>query len=84
VLANEVTVTQQDGHLLLAFAGTRQTFGRGHAHDGEPAFKLLLDRDTAYRLLGMMGQRARGAGLIQETAAAWLFDMAPAAPTWVH
>jgi hypothetical protein len=84
VLVNEVTVEQQDGHLLLAFAGTRQTFGRGIAHDGEPAFKLLLDRETAYRVLGMIGARARSAGLISESAAAWLFKMTPAAPTWVH
>ena len=84
VLVNEVTVAPQDGHLLLAFAGTRQTFGRGIAHDGEPAFKLLLDRETAYRVLGMLGERARSAGLISQTAAAWLFEMTPAAPTWVH
>jgi hypothetical protein len=84
VLVNEVTVEQQGGHLRLAFAGTRQTFGRGVAHDGEPAFTLLLDRDTAYRVLGMMGERARGAGLISQSAAAWLFEMTPAAPTWVH
>ncbi|MBK1696390.1 hypothetical protein [Rhodovibrio salinarum] len=84
VLVNEVTVVPQDGHLLLAFAGTRQTFGRGVVRDGEPAFKLLLDREAAYRVLGMMGERARSAGLIQQTAAAWLFEMAPAAPTWVH
>jgi hypothetical protein len=84
VLVNEVTVAPQDGHLLLAFAGTRQSFGRSLAHDGEPAFKLLLDRDTAYRLLALIGERARGVGLIQQTPAAWLFEMTPAAPTWVH
>jgi hypothetical protein len=84
VLVNDVRVEQQDGHLLLAFAGTRQTFGRGIAHDGEPAFKLLLDRETAYRVLSMMGARARSAGLISQSAAAWLFEMTPASPTWVH
>jgi hypothetical protein len=84
VLVNEVTVEQQDGHLLLAFAGTPQTFGRDVAQDGEPAFKLLLDRETAYRVLGIMGEQARHAGLISQTAAAWLFDMTPAASAWVH
>jgi hypothetical protein len=84
VLVNELTVEQQDGHLLLAFAGTRQTFSRGVAHDGEPAFQLVLDRETAYRVLAMMGERGRSAGLISQSAAAWLFEMTPAAPTWVH
>jgi hypothetical protein len=84
VLVDTVTVDQQDGHLLLAFAGTRQTFGRGLAHAGEPGFKLLLDRETGYRVLGQMTAQARDAGLVKQTAAAWLFDMTPAAPAWVH
>ena len=84
VLVNQVTVEQQHDHLLLAFAGTRQTFGQAIVHGGEPAFKLLLDRETAYRVLGLMGARARSGGLIGQNAAAWLFEMTPAAPTWVH
>jgi len=84
VLVNEVTVEPRDGDLLLAFAGTPQTFGRAPADAGAPAFKLLLDRETAYRVLGLMGEQARHAGLIDRTAAAWLFQLAPAAPTWVH
>ncbi len=84
VLVNQVTIEPQHDHLLLAFAGTRQTFGQAIAHDGEPAFKLLLDRGTAYRVLGLMGARARSGGLIGQNAAAWLFEMAPAASTWVH
>lgn len=81
---NEVALDPRDGYLVIAFSGRRQTFGSGAPSGDEPAFRMTLDRPTAYRVLAMMGKRARSAGLVSETAAAWLFHMDAAAPTWVH
>lgn len=81
---NEVALDPSDGYLVIAFSGRRQTFAAGAPAHHEPAFRMTLDRPTAYRVLAMMGERARSAGLVSETAAAWLFHMDAAAPTWVH
>jgi hypothetical protein len=84
VRVEEVTLEPSGGYLVLAFAGTPQTVAGVPERTDVPAFSVTLDRDTAYRVLGMMGARARSAGLVTETAAAWLFRMEPAASTWVH
>ena len=84
VYVNEVALEPSGGYLVLEFSGVTQTATSRTVTSEAPAFAVTLDRATAYRVLGMMGARARRAGLLGETGAAWLFQMETAAPMWVH